>query len=152
MLTLTNKQQTQQGKGTAKSTKDGTKRQVKKTAEKASSLACMIDCGTDHQHSGQASPQSNDHVATTPLLPTAQEKDLKRVLEAGLMINGLKVLFMTAAEKIDLHVSHNAITPGLLLELEDIAKAITLTTKKLNSIRTPCCDLYVQVLEEDDDD
>ena len=128
---------------------------MKKPQEKANSLSYMVDCGTDHHHHHSQTAVTEPNQTQTLISPpaaTTEEKDLRRVLEAGLMINGLKVLLVTAAEKIDLHVSHNAITPGLLQELDDIAKAITLTTKKLNSIKSPCCDLYARVPTADDND
>ena len=114
-------------------------------------LECVVDCGHEN-HKPQHTPTELEPQTLTPKPSTDKkledEKTLKRVLEAGLMINGLKQLLLSAAERIELHVNHNAITPALITELDDVATAIGITTRKLNSIKIPCCDLYVGVIHD----
>lgn len=167
MLFNKNKQKKQQGKEAAKSTKGSSRKKSssQQPAHTTKALECVVGCGHDdhnREHSLQHQQQEGNRgqpvaesTSTIPakLLPSTDDaKALKRVLEAGLMINGLKVLLVSAAEKIDLHVSHNAITPALLQELEDVAQAVMITTKKLNSIKSPCCDLYQTLPATGDDD
>lgn len=160
MLFNKNKQKNQQGK--AQSTK-GSSRKKSAAHQAPKALECVVGCGhedhrehnTQHQQEqnrGQPTTESTNTIPAKLLPSTDDAKDLKRILTAGLMINGLKVLLVSAAEKIDLHVSHNAITPALLQELEDVAQAVMITTKKLNSIKSPCCDLYQPIPLADDDD
>jgi len=134
-------------------------RKVKKGKQQKSqsNLDCMIDCGhDDHPPADTQQPVASDAKnIPIPGLKSADEldeKNLTKLLEAGLAINGLKVLLMATAEKIELHVNHNAITPELLTELDDVAKSIFITTKKLNAIKTPCCDLYVPLAVQLEDE
>lgn len=166
MLFNKNKQKKQQGKEAAKSTKGSSRKKPSQqpSTHTTKALECVVGCGHDdhrehslqhQQQEGNRGQPTTEPTSTIPakLLPSTDDaKALKRVLEAGLMINGLKVLLVSAAEKIDLHVSHNAITPALLQELEDVAQAVMITTKKLNSIKSPCCDLYQTLPAIDDDE
>jgi hypothetical protein len=167
MLFNKNKQKKQQGKEAVKSTKGSSRKKSSSqqlSTHTTKALECVVGCGHDdhrehslqhQQQEGNRGQPTTEPTSTIPakLLPSTDgTKALKRVLEAGLMINGLKVLLVSAAEKIDLHVSHNAITPALLQELEDVAQAVMITTKKLNSIKSPCCDLYQTLPAIDDDD
>jgi hypothetical protein len=154
MLTL--KQKKKHNTTTTASGSVGAESPRKKTGKKHKSasngnLECMVDCGHEN-HKPQQAPTELESQTLTPKpsidKKLEDEKTLKRVLEAGLMINGLKQLLLSAAERIELHVNHNAITPALLTELDDVATAIGITTRKLNSIKAPCCDLYVGVIHD----
>lgn len=159
MTTTRPKQQGKTSKNSAFPSSASSKKKRQRVENKALT-ACVVECGHDpakdyHEHC--VNHESQQTMATTNvtsnLVPTAAQKELSKVLEAGLMINGLKVLFTALAEKIELHVNHNVITPELLQELEDVAQATLLTTKKLKVLRAPCCDLYTipAVSEEDVD-
>lgn len=115
-------------------------------------VECVVGCGHDHgqqhKHADSENSKPPTPAAAVPLDKGLVDGSLTSILEAGLMINGLKQLLLSAAERIELHVNHNAITPELLTELDDIAVAIGITTKKLNSIKVPCCDLYAGAVHD----
>lgn len=140
---------------TDKKEKSSTKKSAK--ADHAELGGCVVECGhdtTSKDHREHSTQHLIDRGAMPIATPSPEQKELNRVLEAGLMINGLRVLYLALAEKIEVHVSHNVITPELLRELEDVAASTQLTTKRLNALKVPCCDLYTQLApsEEGDDD